>query len=44
MKNKNLKNYFEEFDNKFYNLKEIDRNFYEKEIRFYKYYTTLSSF
>ena len=32
MKNKNLKQYFEEFDNKFSTLEEIDRNFYEKEI------------
>ncbi len=32
IKNKNLKQYFEEFDNKFSTLEEIDRNFYEKEI------------
>ena len=32
MVKKNLKQYFEEFDNKFSTLEEIDRNFYEKEI------------
>ena len=32
MRKKSLKNYFKEFDNEFSALKEIDRNFYEKEI------------